>query len=117
MKLGKLMIVIGALSFTNLPAAIISGYCFDDENGDGVKDAGEICSEEAVWAKIENLSNGHVAVSKNLYGTDPATSGYFEFNTNNKTGRFRVFLDNNADAKDKVATPPANTHFTVDPIG
>jgi uncharacterized repeat protein (TIGR01451 family) len=117
MKLGKLMIVIGALCFTHLSAAVISGYCFEDANGNGVKDEGEICAEEAVWAKIENLGNGHVSVSKNLYSTDPVTSGYFEFNTNNKTGQFRVFLDNNADAKDTIATPPSNTYFTVDPIG
>lgn len=121
MKLGKLMIVIAALSFTNLPAAIISGYCFNDENGNGVKDEGELCSAEDVWAKIVNETvgdpgYGHVTVSKNLYSTDPS-GGYYEFNTNNKTGKFRVFLDNNADNNDIVATPPANMYFTVDPLG
>jgi len=117
MKLIKLIVIFATLLLTNLSAAVISGYCFEDVNGNGIKDAGEICAEEAVWAKIENLENGHVIVSKNLHSEDPLTSGYFEFDTHSKTGRFRVFLDNNADAKDTVATPPANTHFTVDPEG
>ncbi|EIF50938.1 DUF11 domain-containing protein [Sulfurovum sp. AR] len=117
MKLIKLIMILGALLLTNLSAAVISGYCFEDVNGDGIKDPGEICAEEAVWAKIVNLSTGHVEVSKNLYSIDPETSGYFEFNTHSKTGQFKVFLDNNADGKDTVATPPVNTHFTVDPLG
>lgn len=119
MKLIKLIIAISTLLFVNLSAATISGFAYCDVNDNGVKDDNETCIQEAIWAKIINQGNGHVSVQGPLYDTDANISGYFEFKipASKAPSTFRVFLDNNADAKDTVATPAPNTHFSSDPVG
>ena len=119
MKLIKSIIVISTLLFVNLSAeATISGFGYCDLNGNGVKDGNETCIQEDIWAKIINESNGHVSVQGPLYDTDANLSGYFEFKipASKAPATFRVFLDNNADAKDTVATPGPNYHFSSDPV-
>ncbi len=104
MKLIKKFLGISLLLYANANAAIISGSTYCDLNLNGIRDADEVCTNEAVWIKLQ-YPTGKVDVMQPEH-----PSGFFSFNVN-KTGDFFLFIDDNGDFKDSTPTAPSNTVF------
>lgn len=114
-----LLFCIALLSAASLPAATISGFVWDDQNTDGIQDAGEP-GLAFVWVSVLDASNNAVVVSSQQtdatghYNFTGLAAGSYRLKFSNPGGLWQSVMNIGNDALDSDADPLGFTaNFTI----